>query len=146
MTPLLTPDFTQVEAGFPVYEKGRYRVKVTKMTPFIRSSKPDADGNVTTQVGVRYGLEMQGQFDREGNLDDDLQGKSVQPFTCWLHSEGGWKFSKPFLMAAAGYSVKDEQLANEELFQNHNWEIDGEPGADAENIIVGDGYDLPRRS
>ena len=64
MTPLLTPDFSKVEAGFPIWEKGRYRVKVTKRTGFVRTSKPDENGSTTTQVGVRYGLEMQGMFDR----------------------------------------------------------------------------------
>jgi len=143
MTPLISPDFTKVDAGITVYDKVRARVKVTKRTPFINESRPDQDGNTHTLIGVRYNLELQGILDREGNLDDELQGKTVSPFKCWMHSEGGWQFSKPFLMAAAGYTMKQEDEANEELFAANNWEIDGEVDAPPENIIVGEGFDVP---
>ena len=141
--PIFAPDFTKVEAGFPVYEKGRYRVKVTKKTPLIEESKPDAEGNTKIKAGVRYALEMGGQYDREGNLDDTDAGKQVSSFTCWVHSDGGWKFSKPFLMAACGFAMKEEAQANVDLFQAHSWELDGDVGANAETFVVGDGWDLP---
>lgn len=140
---VFSPDFASVDASIPIYEKGRYRVKTTKRTPFIKE-KRDGDGNVNVSAGVRYPLEMVGKFDEEGELiTEDYAGRTVTPFSVWVHTEGGWKFSKSFLMAAAGYDVKnEEELANKELFQKHGWIVNGEPTDPPENIEIGDGFDL----
>ncbi len=144
--PRFDADFTTVDAGFPVHETGRYRLKITKLTPFIRDSKPDDAGNVKTTYGVRYGLNIVGQLDE--NEDEETwmtekEGKPVSQYTVWLHSEGGWQFAKPFLLAATGFNVrKDEGEGNELLFQAHEWHIDGEEGDQPENIEYGNGFDL----
>jgi hypothetical protein len=144
MTPILTPDFTKVEAQIPIFEKGRYRVKVTKRTPFLRESKNEDSGVVHEIGGIRYALEMSGRYDEEGNLTkEDYAGRTVSPYTVWLHTDGGWKFGKPFLMAASGFRPKDEQLANEKLFQANEWDFKGDVDADAETFTVGSGFDLP---
>jgi len=141
--PLFTPDFSSVDASIPIYEKGRYRVKVTKRTGVIRTSKADKDGNTHTSAGVRYNLEMVGQFDREGNLTDDLAGKVVSPFTGYVHTDKAWGMCKQFLMAACGFKSNEEAKANAELFQVNDWTLDGEPGEAPENMILGDGWNLP---
>lgn len=143
MSPIFTPDFATVDANIPIYE-GRARVQLTKRTPFAKESRPDDEGNVHTIAGVRYGLEMVGMFDDEGDLQtDELKGKVVSPVTVWCHSTGGWQFAKPFLMAACGFSRKDEQRANEELFQNEDisWEFTGDADTPAESFEMGNGWD-----
>ncbi len=140
---IFTPDFTTVDAAIHIYEKARYRVKVTKKTPFAGESK-DEKGNVTPNGGVRYGLEMVGKFDADGELQtQDLMGKVVSPYKVWLHSSGGWQFAKPFLMASGGYVLKDEKEANAEFFQKGDWTFQGDKDTPTENFEVGASYDIP---
>ena len=145
MTPIFEPDFTTVDANIPIFEKGRYQVKITKKTPFMREAKHPDTGDVYVSSGVRYGLEMVGQYDEEGELETDkLKGKTVSPYSCYTRTEGGWKFCKPFLMAACGFARKEEDKANAELFQENSWIINGEVGQDADAFEeVGGGWDLP---
>lgn len=141
--PIFAPDFSAVDANIPIYEKGRYRVQINKRTPTMRE-KNDGNGKVSTSVSVRYALEMVGAFDDEGNLlTGGLKGKTVQPYNCWVHSEGGWKMAKSFIMAACGYNVKKQEgEANVELFQKHSWRVQGEIDAAANTFELGDGWDL----
>jgi len=149
MSPIFQPDFTTVSASFPIWEKARYRVKVTKKVPFVREAKDDETGKVTIQCGVRYHLEMAGVYDSQGELQEtqdgsSIVGKPVSNYACYVHTADGWQFAKPFLMAASGYNVKNEEdLANKELFAANEWGITGEPGDDAEKIEAGKGWDKP---
>lgn len=143
---IFSPDFGSVDAQIPIYEDGLYRVKVTKKTPFVKESKPDASGVVHESAGVRYALEMIGKFDEKGELiTKDLMGRSVTPFSVFVHGEGGWKFSKGFLIAAGGYTLKDEQKANLEMFNGKadQWIFNGNKDTPTENIQHGPGYDIP---
>lgn len=139
MSPIFTPDFTKVDASFPMYEKGKYRLKVTKATPFCKLSQPDKETGVKTeQKGLYYGLEMVGKFDDSGNLDQTQAGKPVSRYTVYIHTEGGMQFAKPFLMASNGYNVKNEENeANAQLFQAGDWSFSGEVDDAAENIELG---------
>lgn len=140
---IFTPDFSTVDATIHIYEKGRYRVKVTKRTPFAGESD-DGRGNITPNGGIRYGLEMVGKYDEKGELiTDDLMGKAVTPYKVWLHSEGGWGFAKPFLMAGAGYTLKQEKEANVEVFQKGEWTFNGEKDTPPDNIEIGASYNIP---
>lgn len=142
---IFSPDFASVDASIPIYEKGRYRVQVTKKKPVIKEVKDKKTGNIIEQAFMQYNLEMKGQYDDKGQLvTEGFDGRSVSPFKCFIHTEGGWQFSKPFLMAASGFDVKkEEQKANAELFQTHNWMINGAAGSPPENIEVGEGWELP---
>lgn len=144
MSPIFQPDFSKVDAGFPVYDKGLYRVKVTKRTPFVREKK-DETGTVTVVAGVRYALELVGKFDEKGKVKGDgLAGKSVSAMNVYIHTDGGMQFAKPFLMATAGYNPKkDEAEANEKLFQGGDWTFDGESDTAEENIKLGSSWDAP---
>ena len=141
MSPIFTPDFGSVDANIPMFE-GRAQVQITKRTPFHKSGKV-VDGNVKTNAGVQFNLEIVGFYDDEGELDTAKKGKTVSPYKVWLHTEGGWGFAKPFMMAACGYHRKDEAKANEKLFQKNDWDMDGELNADAETFSLGKGWDLP---
>ena len=142
MSPIFTPDFTKVDASFPLYERGRYQVKTMRATPFTRKGQPDAEGNVKVSAGVRYALEMVGKFDEDGELQrEDLEGKMVEGMVIYLHTDKGWSMGKPFLMAANGYNVKEQESdANEDFFQVQDWTFDGEPDMDSEQIELGDGW------
>jgi len=140
--PVFTPDFGSVSMNMPMYEKGRYQIQVTKRTPFHKTGK-EVDGVAKVSAGVRFALEMVGQFDDAGDLQtDDLKGKQVSSYTVWLHSEGGWQFGKPFMAAACGYRRNQEAEANE-FFQENEWDFAGELDADAETFELGAGWDLP---
>ena len=145
MSPVFTPDFASVDANIHIYEKGRFQVQVTKRTPFSREKT--TDGNVSVLGGVRFGLEMVGQFDDDGDIQTDgLKGKVVSPYTVWLHTEGGWQFGKTFIMAACGYNVRrQEQEANENLFQGDDisWDCSGDVDAPPESFELGNGWDIP---
>jgi len=138
--PIFTPDFSTVDANIPMFE-GRAQVQITKRTPFHKSGKV-VDGNVKTNAGVQYNLEIVGFYDDEGELDTAKKGKTVSPYKVWLHTEGGWGFAKPFLMAAGGYRRNEEAKANEKFFQKNDWNMQGELDADAETFEVGAGWDL----
>ena len=142
MSPIFTPDFTKVDASFPIYDRGRYQVKCTKVTPFTRKGEPDEDGVVKVSAGVRYALEMVGKFDEDGELQrEDLEGKMVEGLVISLHTDKGWNFGKPFLMAANGYNVKEQESeANEIFFPEQDWLFDGEPDMESEEIEIGDGW------
>jgi hypothetical protein len=142
MTPIFTPDFSKVDANIPTFE-GRARVQVMKRTPFHKTGKI-VDGNVKTNAGVRFNLEMVGLYDDDGDLQtEDLKGKTVSPYTVWLHTEGGWQFGKPFMMAACGYRRNQEAEANEKVFQASDWTCKGELDTAAETFEMGAGWDLP---
>lgn len=140
MSPLFTPDFTQVDANIHIFDKCRAQVKITKATPVIRESKDRDTGDVVVNPSVRYALELVGIYE-EGKkgpkLNTEQAGKTVSPNTVWLRTEGGWQFAKPFIMAAAGYARRDEDAANVKLFAAGDWEFAGDPGAASENIKLG---------
>ena len=146
--PRFDADFTTVDAGFPVHSTGRYQVKVTKVTPFMKESRPDSEGNTRLTYGVNYPLVLVGRFDEDADdetlLTDGYAGKQVTQVTVYTHTPGGWQFAKPFLIAVCGYNVRrQENEANEKLFQANEWHIDGEEGDPPENIEYGNGFDLP---
>jgi len=142
MTPLFDVDFTKVDASFPMYE-GRYQIQVATREAFHRESKADAEGNVKTTAGVKFKLEMVGLYDDEGELETDgLKGKSISPYTVWLHSEGGLQFAKPFIMACSGYRRNQDNEANEKVFQKHDWNIQGELNDPPESFTLDNGWDL----
>jgi hypothetical protein len=147
--PLFTPDFAGVEANIHVYDKSRVQLKITKRTPGIKESKDRNTGDVNINPFVRYSFELAGIYEdgKKGpKLNTEQAGKTVSPMTVWLRTEGGWKFAKPFIMAAAGLNVRrDEDKANQTLFNPETaatmWEFSGDPGATAENIRLGAGWD-----
>lgn len=141
MSPIFESDFTKVDANIPTYEKGRYQVKTKGAKPFVTKATRKKTGEEYTQVGVRVSFEMIGRFDPATNKLDksEIGGKSVSTYTIWLHTEGGWQFAKPFLMAAAGYNVRNqEDEANRKFFAKNKWHVKGDPGD--ETPEMGNGY------
>ena len=147
-------DFATVDAGFPVYEKGMYRVKVSKRTPFVRESEDRKNpGTTKISAGVRYGLEMFGRLDEESGeyiaTDEngkEIRGKTVSAPSVYLHSEGARSFSKLFFMAILGFSLNEENEFNS-WSQEHkdDFAFSGEAEDSTELLEenLGDGWDAP---
>lgn len=137
--PRFTPDFSSVDASIPTYPKGRYQVKVTGHTPFARENR---DGKFIS--GVRYNLEMIGQYDSKGKLQrKGFEGRSVASNTLWTHTDRAFGINKQFLMAAAGFQRDEEEEANEKFFTKHDWDFAAEPGDEGDAVELGGGWDQP---
>jgi len=150
---VFTPDFRVVDATFPIYDKGMYRVKVTARQALVTEKDVEGgeEGEVTQSSGVKYKLEMVGAYREEDDGEpiletDGFAGKPIQAYTVWTHTQGGWSFGKAFLMAVCGWSPKaDEQEANEKFFREGVWEMTGDPGDPDEelNENLGENWHLP---
>jgi hypothetical protein len=149
---IFTPDLAKVDAGFPLYEKGMYRVKVTGRTPFV-NEREDYKNPGTTKIsaGIHYKLEMFGLLDEDNGevLSTDgngkeIRGKAVSRNSVYLHSQGGWSFSKMFLMAGLGWEKNEENEFNAWFQANRAlFNFSGDPG-DSQDVLeenMGEGWD-----
>lgn len=136
---LFTPDFAAVDAGFPIYEKGMYQVKITAVTPEVYAREDD-QGNKNVKARMRFKMEMFGRRDEDDELvstdenGKEIRGKPVQALDVYLHTEGGWSFAKSPLMAFAGYAKDEENEADSNLFQAGDWSFSGDP-EDSEEVL-----------
>ena len=149
---VFTPDFAAVDAGFPIYDKGLYRLKITAHAPTIYEKSDEDDPDTKVQVArIRYKMEMFGRFDDNDELvsEDEngksIRGKAVQAMDVYTHSQGGWSFAKSFLMAACGFRADEENEANELLFIAENWTFSGDPEDPEEELRenMGNYWNLP---
>jgi hypothetical protein len=129
---VFTPDFAAVDAGFPLYDKDMYRVKITDVTPLVYEKTDRVTKDVSNVIRIRCKLEMFGRHNGDDLVttdqnDKEIRGKNVQAMDVYTHSEGGWSFAKGFLMAACGFSMKEENEANTELFQAGDWACPDDP-------------------
>lgn len=141
---IFTPDFASVEASIPIFDKMRALVKVTGLKPFY-TEKPDGKGNVKTSAGVQFNLEMVAERDPQNGalITDDRKGRTVSPYKVYLHSEGGWKFAKPFIMAALGFNPRKQEGEANLKIQSLDWTFHGEPNAAAETFNLGPAWKIP---
>lgn len=121
MSPVHTPDPTQVSAFFHLFPKGDYLFNVGEAKPFEGTNqKGDANS------GLRYPLICS---DVLADGDSASVGKK-QMFTCYTHSEGALSFSKRFLMACLGFSQdNDGEMAFNEKYAGQDWKVDPDPDA-----------------
>ena len=116
-----------------IFERGEYELSVERAIPFAREKE---EGGVS--CGIMYGLKIVGQI-VDGELDETFTGEDVRPFSYYLHSDGGIRMGKSFMIAALGFD--DEDLFNEEYGSDPDqFLFDGEP---EEEITAGPGWDLP---
>lgn len=147
---IFTPDLAAVDAGFPIYEKGMYRVKITERTPFVAQKEDFANpGTLKITAGIHYKLEMYGRLvdDEVESTDEngrEIRGKAVSRNTVYLHTQGGWSFSKLFIMASLGFDKNEENEFNEFYKENKElFEFSGDPGDTPEQLEenIGQGWD-----
>jgi hypothetical protein len=139
MTVRFTPDLSKVRASIRIFDRGDYRLKITKSEPFINEAKTDDKGNEKQTAGCRYSLEMVGKLNARGEVEPEFEGEAVTPNRCYVHSEGGWSMTKQFLMAALGYSRDEEDKFDAEWAANADLKIEGEP----EEVEAGNSWEAP---
>lgn len=131
-----TPDLAKVRAGFPTIESGEWEFIIGEAKGFHYVKD---DGKEV--YGVRYPLEIAGSVDAGGNLkDEELSGDQAAPFSLYLHSKKAGGMVKQWLLAALGYTIEEEDEANESVFGEHDfgWDLDED-----EDPVVGDGWTMP---
>jgi hypothetical protein len=119
MSPSFTPDFADVKAGFRTLDRGEYELILGQPKGF---SYVKDDG--THVVGVRFPTNCAAQVMSDGSLDDKYEGDSVSPIRLYLHTEGAFRMTKQFLLAACGYSISEEDAADEEFFSDADFSVD----------------------
>lgn len=146
--PRFQPDFGKTEAGFPVYPRGDYEIKVTKVSGFLYNREDEETGDVDEVSGVTASLEMVGLVGTDGSIvtmqgDKTIAGEKVAPVRLYVHSEAAWPIAKRFAMAAYGYDLDTEKEFNAFIGENDlDFSVDGEIGEDgrADEVEIGDGW------
>lgn len=87
-----------VVAGIEVLPKDSYHFEVGEPKSFSRISKDPAKEGAAN-AGVMYPLKVVSEGPKKG--------KTIY-YNCWLHTEGGQKITKSFLMAVLGFSMKQQ--------------------------------------
>lgn len=124
------PNLAQAHAGFPMLDRGEYEFTITKAVPFY-NLKDDGSEN----GGCRCSLKVTGMVASDGSLTDDFDGagEMVAPITLWIHTPKAFGMTKQFIMAALGYTIREEKKANEEYFEDADFSVD----VDDEDHAVG---------
>lgn len=104
---------SSVVAGFEILPKDSYTFEVGEPKSFKNISKnPDKAGQEI--FGVRYPLKVVSEGPKKN--------KSIST-QLWLHTEGGVKMAKGFLMAVSGYKMNDEK-AYDDKYDAADWTLD----------------------
>ena len=133
------PNLKDAHAGFPMLTRGEYEFEITKVRPFFRVKD---DGGES--AGATISLKCVGKIESDGSITTDKAdfpsaGEQVNPNRLYIHTPKAFGMTKQFIMAAMGYPIKDEKLANEEYFDDADFSIDADD-ADPDNIeVVGGG-------
>lgn len=149
--PRFEPDFTQVQASTPVYEKGPYELSTERISGSAWN-KTDSGGDSYQVRRVRIGCKVQGFIDSKGKVKKDhpehgdIEGKDVKPIDLYIHSPGAMKMAKRQMMAILGYNAdepKDEEAFNEWLKGGVDLGFDAEPSEDGDgfDVTLGDGWE-----
>lgn len=119
--PRFQPNLADAHAGFPMLSRGEYEFEITKVTPFYRIKD---DGGES--AGVSVGMKVVGQIAADGSVDEQFEsaGEMVAPNRLYIHTPKAFGMTKQFIMAALGYSIRDEKQANTEYFDNADFSID----------------------
>ena len=64
----------------------------------------------------------------------EAAGEQVSPISLWVHTPKAFGMTKQFILAALGYTIREEKQANEEYFDDADFSIDVD---DDENTIGG---------
>lgn len=117
--PRMNFDPNKVSSGIPLLDAGDYQFLITDAQLFFRlSEQTDEQGNkVTKEVyGTRYPVKILSA--PPGS--EHFIGKSI-PISLYMHTEGGDSMNKAFVMAAYGFTQKDEMEFNEQYPAGDGW-------------------------
>ena len=138
MSPNFQPDFADVKAGFRTLDRGEYELALGQPKGFAYTKD---DG--TEVAGVRIPANVVGQVMADGSMDDKYEGDAVAPIRLYLHTEGAFRMTKQFLLAANGYDISDEDTADSEFFSeaDFSFEVDEETDEERPNVDLGATWD-----
>lgn len=114
--PRFTPDPTKATFGFPVFQKGVYRIELGEPKSFFgvgKGGKPD-------NYGVRYPAKV---IDSDNH---EMVGKNFNPITLYQHSEGACNYSKQVEAAILG-TRNDEEFNTD--YGSEDWSFNTDDGS-----------------
>jgi hypothetical protein len=129
--PRFAPDMEGTRATTRIFERGEYEIELKKPTGRVYVKD---DG--TEVANITYFATMIGKIKADGKLDDEFEGEDVSPIRMYAHTEGAFRMTKQFLMAAYGYNRDEEDVFNKEVGKEKDWTLDGEE----DETIIGSGY------
>lgn len=104
---------TDVATGIPVYPKGSYELEVGEPKSFLRQGKEGKADN----HGVFYKCKVTSPAEFAG-----------KPFlqNCYMHTPESAAFGKSFIMAALGFTPRDNDSEEKfnEMYKNENWKYE----------------------
>jgi hypothetical protein len=136
------PNLKDAHAGFPMLPRGEYEFEITNVHPFFRVKD---DGGES--AGCTISLKVVGQVAADGSLETDKAefpsaDEQVNPNRVYIHTPKAFGMTKQFIMAAMGYPVRDEKVANEEYFDDADFSIDvNDDDPDNIEVIAGGSWD-----
>lgn len=123
-------------------QRGEYEFEITNVKPFYRVKD---DGGES--AGVTVSLKCTGKVGSDGELvtskdEFPAAGEQVNPNRLYIHTPKAFGMTKQFIMAALGYPIKDEKVANEEYFDDADFSIDvDDSDPDDVQVIAGGSWD-----
>ena len=127
------PDLAKVKAGLRTLSAGEWELIIGKPQP-IYYVKEDTGKEV---AGCRVSFTIEGEIKADGSLDEEFKGDGVFGIRLYVHSEKAFGMTKQFLLAAFGYSIDEEDQANEDIFADSDFSVDVD---DDENGVLGEGW------
>lgn len=112
-------DPNKVSSGIPLLDAGEYTFLITDAQLFFRVSEQtdDAGNKVSKEVyGTRYPVKV---LEAPAGSEHFI-GKSI-PISLYMHTEGGESMNKAFVMAAYGFTQKNEMEFNEQYPAGDGW-------------------------
>lgn len=132
------PDFSKAHAGFPIVDRGEYEVEITGVQGYFNIKD---DGSPS--AGVRCLLKLIGEVGANGKVKKhDASGENISPHMLWVHTPKAYGMAKQFILAAMGYSIRDEKKANSDFFDgaDFDFEVD-DSNPDDVSIALGSAWE-----
>jgi hypothetical protein len=133
MSQRFAPDLAKVRAGTRTLSSGEWELSISKVTP-IYYEKDDGK----TVAGCRCNFSIVGEIQADGSLNEEFKGDDVFGVRLYVHSDKAFGMTKQFLLAAFGYSLDEEDAADEAVFATGDFSVSADE--DGENAELGDGW------
>lgn len=131
--PKYTADPSKDSAGFPVFPKGDYRLKIGEPKAFEQVAKRGPNTGKTS-YGIGFLVTcVNGAVNEDGTESNPAYVGKKQYHKMYQHTQGAKDFGKGFLLSAFGYTLKEEDAFNAKASEL-DWSFDTDSGE------VGEGW------
>ena len=133
------PDLANVRAGFRPLDSGEWELTLgkPKVIFYFKEGEDGKDGHDV--AGALIPMLIVAQIKSDGSLDDEFEGDGVAPMRLYVHTDKAFGMTKQFLLAALGFRIDEEDLANDEVFAKVSFGVDVD---DDDQGVLGDGWHL----